>query len=101
MTKKRYRLQEVADLAGKHRNTILSWLRTGKIPEVHRDTNGWRFWTEENLKEVLEYATKVLPPTNNMRKVDLKQRSNFSFQSGAGDSPLGKNQGNGEKRTQI
>lgn len=95
MMNKRYRLQEVADLVGKHRNTILSWLRTGRIPEVNRDTNGWRFWTEENLKEVLEYATQVLPPSNNMQKVDPKEGSDFSSQSDAADSPLGNKPGEG------
>ncbi|MCK4591402.1 MAG: hypothetical protein KAT86_06580 [Candidatus Latescibacteria bacterium] len=95
MTSKRYRLQEVANLVGKHRNTILSWLRAGKIPEVNRDTNGWRFWTEENLKEVLEYATKVLPPSNNMRKVDPKEGSDFSSQSDAADFTLENRSGEG------
>lgn len=68
MSVRRYYLQEVADLVGRHRNTILSWLKAGKIPEVNRDANGWRFWTEEDLQKVYEYATKVLPPSRNKRK---------------------------------
>ncbi len=55
------RAQEVARAAGISKNTLLRWLKAGKVPEVARDRNGWRIFTEENLERVRAYATKTVP----------------------------------------
>jgi len=40
-----YSTAEVAGKAGVHRDTLLRWLRDGKIPEPKRDVRGWRTFT--------------------------------------------------------
>jgi site-specific DNA-methyltransferase (cytosine-N4-specific) len=50
---------EVADLAGIHRLTLLRWIREGKMPDVSRDRNGWRIFTEAEATQVVAYATSV------------------------------------------
>jgi len=40
-----YTTAEVAALAGVHRDTLLRWLREGRVPEPHRDARGWRAFT--------------------------------------------------------
>ncbi len=92
--------EEVANSVGKHRNTILTWLKAGKIPEVHRDVNGWRFWTEEDLKRVYEYATEVLPPSQNKRRAPLKEGADFS-PPGTADSPAGTYPERGDERALV
>lgn len=41
-----YTTAEVAGRAGVHRDTLLRWLRDGKVPEPRRDARGWRVFTE-------------------------------------------------------
>jgi len=41
-----YSTARVAERAGVHRDTLLRWLRAGKVPEPKRDARGWRVFTE-------------------------------------------------------
>ena len=41
-----YSTAQVAEKAGVHRDTLLRWLRDGKVPEPKRDVRGWRVFTE-------------------------------------------------------
>jgi site-specific DNA-methyltransferase (cytosine-N4-specific) len=41
-----YSTAEVAQRAGIHRDTLLRWLREGKVREPKRDARGWRVFTE-------------------------------------------------------
>jgi excisionase family DNA binding protein len=50
---------EVAKLAGVHRLTLLRWIRDGKMPDVSRDRNGWRIFSEEETARIVAYATSV------------------------------------------
>jgi len=58
---RRYSTREVAEKAGVSKETILRWLRGGKVPEPDRDRNGWRIFTDEDLKEILRYKNRVVP----------------------------------------
>jgi len=40
-----YSTAKVAASAGVHRDTLLRWLREGKVPEPQRDARGWRIFT--------------------------------------------------------
>jgi hypothetical protein len=52
---------EVAGRAGVHRDTLLRWLREGKIPEPSRDRNGWRFFTQGEAQAVVQFARQGAP----------------------------------------
>ncbi len=51
---------EVAQLAQIHRDTLLRWLREGRIPEPGRNRNGWRVFTPEEAQFVVRYAQNGL-----------------------------------------
>lgn len=51
-----YSTAEVAAKAGVHRDTLLRWLREGKVPEPRRDARGWRVFT---MKETEAIARRV------------------------------------------
>lgn len=51
-----YSTQEVADLAGVHRDTLLRWLRDATVPEPSRDRRGWRVFSEQQAKEIAAFA---------------------------------------------
>ncbi|MBP6874594.1 MAG: MerR family DNA-binding transcriptional regulator [Candidatus Eisenbacteria bacterium] len=61
MPRKSYSTAEVAERAGVSRDTILRWLKDGKVPEPGRDRNGWRVFGEEELSAVLRHARKTTP----------------------------------------
>lgn len=47
---------QAAARAGIHRDTLLRWLREQRVPEPQRDGNGWRRFTEEQLKSIVRFA---------------------------------------------
>lgn len=56
-----YTTTEVADQAGVSRDTLMRWLKTGKIPEPDRDRNLHRSFTREELDQVVRYANTRHP----------------------------------------
>ncbi len=54
-----YRTLEACKKTGISRATLLRWLKAGIIGKLHRDTRGWRLFTEENLEEIRAKANKV------------------------------------------
>ncbi len=52
---------EVASRAGISKNTLLRWLKAGKVPEVARDRNGWRIFSEEDVARIRAYAGRITP----------------------------------------
>jgi hypothetical protein len=53
---------EAARTAGISKNTLLRWLKQGKVPEVARDRNGWRIFSARDVATVTAYARKTTPP---------------------------------------
>jgi len=53
---------EAARIAGVSKNTLLRWLRQGKVPEVARDRNGWRVFSAEDVERICAYARRITPP---------------------------------------
>jgi site-specific DNA-methyltransferase (cytosine-N4-specific) len=64
---RRYSTRQVADKVGVSKETILSWLRAGKIPEPDRDRNGWRIFSDKEIKEILRFKNQVTPAEQNVR----------------------------------
>jgi len=58
---------EVAKMAQVHRDTLLRWLREGRIPEPSRDRNGWRVFTPEEAEGVVNYAKQEQQPAPRQR----------------------------------
>ena len=52
MRKYTYSTQEVADIVGVHKKTILYWLKIGKINEPIREKNNHRAWTKQDIAEL-------------------------------------------------
>lgn len=44
--------KDVAHEVGVHRDTLLRWLRMGKVPEPARDNNGWRKFKSSELEKI-------------------------------------------------
>lgn len=59
MSQKYYQTREVSKIAGVHRDTLLRWLREGKIPEPKRNRNNWRVFSESDLDNIVEFTSQV------------------------------------------
>ena len=70
---KEYKVKEVADLLGKHEETIKRWIRAGKFPNAYRnsDKEGWRIIESDLLK-----LNKVIPVGEVEHRVDIKPEVN-------------------------
>lgn len=62
LTEMAYGAHEVARIAGISKNTLLRWLKQGKVPEVCRDRNGWRVFVQEDVDRVCAFARMTTPP---------------------------------------
>lgn len=54
-----YRASEVAALAGVHRLTLLRWIKEERLTDVARDRNNWRVFSEDQLRQIVEYAQSI------------------------------------------
>ena len=70
---KEYKVKEVADLLGKHEETIKRWIRSGKFPNAFRnsDKEGWRIIESDLLK-----LNKVTPVSEVEEEIDVKPEVN-------------------------
>lgn len=54
--------REAAERIGVSRNTLLRWFREGRVEDVRRDRNGWRFFGPEDVARIKAYAERQSPP---------------------------------------
>jgi excisionase family DNA binding protein len=64
---RRYSTRQVADKVDVSKETILRWLRAGKIPEPDRDPNGWRVFSDTEVDDILRFKNQVTPAEHNAR----------------------------------
>lgn len=60
----RLTIQQVAGMAGVHRDTILRWLREKRISEPARDRNGWRAFSREEALAIADFAHQLQGPSS-------------------------------------
>jgi DNA modification methylase len=60
---------QVAEIAQVHRDTLLRWLREGRIPEPSRNRNGWRIFTPAEAKAIIRFAEGGQKPTSNVKQL--------------------------------
>jgi len=62
MKNKSYSTKEVLKQVGVSRNTLFLWFKHQKIPEVQRNRNGHRIFTKPDIRSILDYKNKLIPP---------------------------------------
>lgn len=63
--KSTYTTQQVADVLEIHKNTLLNWVRAGKVPDAKRDWKKHRVWTDADVRKLIEYK-------NNYSQMELR-----------------------------
>ena len=55
-----YRTADVCKKAGISRTTFFRWLKEGVLEDIAlRDRRGWRLFSEDDVKRIMEEATKT------------------------------------------
>jgi excisionase family DNA binding protein len=62
--------REAAARIGVSRNTLLRWFREGRVEDVRRDRNGWRFFCPEDVARIKAYAERQSPPPERARAAE-------------------------------
>ena len=70
-----YWMLEACKKTGISRATLLRWLKMGTPGKLHRDTRGWRLFTEENLEEIRAKANKIEIEEESSAMSDNSRRS--------------------------
>ena len=52
-----YRTSEAAQAIGVSRQTLLRWFREQRVPDVKRDRNGWRLFTDKDIADLKKWAS--------------------------------------------
>lgn len=53
------RVKDVEKIIDRDRNTILRWEREGRIPHPRKDSRGWRFYNEEDIKTIKKFMARM------------------------------------------
>ena len=56
--------KQAADIVGVHKNTLLNWIKSGKVPDARRDWKRYRIWTVEEIKKLIEFK-------NNYKQLEI------------------------------
>lgn len=88
-----YTVKEVADLVGKHEETVKRWIRSGKLPNSYRnsDKEGWRILESDliNLNRVIPIK-ETEQQENEMKSVaDETELIKLAYQAVKLTSPIG------------
>ncbi|MBN1587305.1 MAG: helix-turn-helix domain-containing protein [Candidatus Omnitrophica bacterium] len=59
-----YTTKEVAEIVDVSKTTLYEWFRKRKIPEVARDRNNARAFSEDDVKRILAFKNKRVYPEN-------------------------------------
>ena len=54
---KTYTTKKVAEIVGVHKNTLLNWIKSGKVQDVNKDWKDYRIWKDEDVERVKEYKS--------------------------------------------
>ncbi|OGF24924.1 hypothetical protein A2303_06455 [Candidatus Falkowbacteria bacterium RIFOXYB2_FULL_47_14] len=68
METKKYRLKDIEEKIDRDKTTIIRWEREGIIPKAKRDSRGWRYYSKDELVNIVD---KVLSTDyfRNMQRV--------------------------------
>lgn len=53
MTNKMYRLKDIEEKVDRDKTTLIRWEKKGLIPEAQRDSRGWRYYTREQVMDIV------------------------------------------------
>jgi len=53
MDNKKYRIKDIEEKIDRDKTTLIRWEREGLIPKAKRDSRGWRYYSNEQVKDIV------------------------------------------------
>lgn len=64
MPKEKYYINEILRELDRNKTTLIRWEEKGLIPKAKRDSRGWRYYSQKELKRII----KLIKKNNYFRK---------------------------------
>jgi DNA-binding transcriptional MerR regulator len=68
MKEKKYRLKDIEEKIDRDKTTLIRWEKEGLIPEAKRDSRGWRYYSREEVSNIVHNILS----TDYFRKISSK-----------------------------
>ncbi|MAF14218.1 MAG: hypothetical protein CMI53_05025 [Parcubacteria group bacterium] len=54
-----YRLNDILSQIDRNKTTVIRWEELGLIPKAKRDSRGWRYYTKEQVEQIITLVKKT------------------------------------------
>jgi DNA-binding transcriptional MerR regulator len=51
---KKYRIKDIQEKIDRDKTTLIRWEKEGLIPTAKRDSRGWRYYTNDEVKSIVK-----------------------------------------------
>ena len=75
-----YRIQDITREIDRNKTTLIRWEEQGLIPKAPKDSRGWRYYTKEQVEEIISLVkeTDYFRNINGNNKNDLIRTNQLS-----------------------
>ncbi len=56
---KKYRLKDIEDKIDRDKTTLIRWEKSGLIPQAKRDSRGWRYYSKEQVANIVNHVLRT------------------------------------------
>jgi DNA-binding transcriptional MerR regulator len=56
---KKYRLKDIQEKIDRDKTTLIRWEKDGLIPTAKRDSRGWRYYTRDEVRNIVNNILKT------------------------------------------
>jgi len=54
MENKKYRIKDIEERIDRDKTTLIRWEKEGLIPKAKRDSRGWRYYSNEQVRDIVK-----------------------------------------------
>ena len=59
MTAKKHQLKDITREIDRNKTTLIRWEEQGLIPKAPKDSRGWRYYTKEQVEEIIDCSNCI------------------------------------------
>ena len=59
MAERKFYLNEILKRVDRNKTTLIRWEEIGLIPKAKRDSRGWRYYTRNEIEEIIHLIEKT------------------------------------------
>ena len=78
---KKYCLKDILKKIDRNKTTLIRWEEMGLLPEAKRDSRGWRYYTKNEVEEIIS----LIKNTNNFKNI-FSKKNNINYETEIGSN---------------